>query len=240
MLFYDKPTMKEYKMKLRNIIGIAAVAALLPALAACSTGTETPAPAETSAVSTPVEETETATAAPAPTAAAVDPKAPGEIQGGVAALATLPLPSGVPEGWQSLTLQNLSIAIPSTFTVSPLATPDTLSYEDLVNKAAPDANEAEGVLSSPQIFSVQTVANSSWDGSWKNPEGAESFKLEIPGAAYAAAYCSEEGLGEVNVSILICRIEAKGQDSTNYVVDMYTQSGNMDLVKQIAGTMSIA
>lgn len=230
-------------MKLRNIIGIAAVAALLPALAACSTGTETPAPAETSAVSAPVEETATAT--PTPTAAApvaLDPKTPGQIQGGVASLTNLPIPSGVPESWQVLNLKNLTIAAPSTFTVSPLATPDTLSYEDLVNRAIADVPTPDGgIMSSPQIFSVQTGTNSDWDGQWKNPEGAESYKLEIPGAVFAAVYCSEATLGgEGGPSQLNCRIEAKGQDSTVYVVDLYTQSGNLEYVKQVAGTMSIA
>jgi len=212
----------------RNTIRtIALGGALLLALGACSTsGAASPKPEGAAAVPA-------TTATPTPTASE-------------AAVDLLPLLDGVvdvaPDGWVPGSCDAMNYASPAGWT-SLMSDTKYQQFQDEANPALQETvDEVNNALSQTIVFSCGTTTK--WDGTWDG-SGAESHRLDVPGAKYAAILAHPHSPPPVGTELSGTYFDATIQMVTadgNYYDVQFTipdNDGAYDVVRAVASGLSI-
>lgn len=92
--------------------------------------------------------------------------------------------SGLPEGWTTSTCDDLSYPIPPSWT--PSAEGNGLFGHTVESPSAVPAKAGFGGAAQGLVVYCEGET-SDWNGSW-DAEGATSWRVEVPGAKFAAAY----------------------------------------------------
>jgi hypothetical protein len=212
---------------------------VLGSVSACSTPTsDAAAPTTTASPST----------TPTPTASAVaDEPAPVDL---------LPLLDGVtpsvPEGWSPASCNQLTLAYPAGWQGAGGAGSESDTYASH-GYSSPDSYSIVGMVGetrhtlAKQLFVGCGGAKSDWDGSW-SADGMDSYRLEVPGAKYAALWVDTAvPTTDVDPSFLIAGdvLRAQAQiltdDGTYFDVTWILPTGaeSLDLIRATAGTFAV-
>jgi hypothetical protein len=213
----------------RKLVTVALGATLLVSLAACST-------AET-------EPEETVAAEPVPTSEATSTPTTDAGQ-----VNLLPLLEGVPEttpaGWSAGACDRLSFNAPAGW----LLDADEATIKVYLD---PSMKALEGPIADGSQAVEKTVAfrcgydKTDWNGSWQAEEGAESYRLDIPGAQYAGVLINHLDATEMNMTIPGQVIEGSFQIVTperDYYGVAFTLPANdasYEVIRQVASGISI-
>lgn len=211
----------------KNLLAAALSAALLVTLAACSA----PAPATSPLKDSTAAPAASATPTPTPDTSTAD-------------VDLLPYLDGVadaaPDGWSAGSCAGLTYAYPAGWTFTPEPT-----YQMFENEAEPALATTSEVSTDTlsQTITLSCGGKSDWDGSWDGTD-AESYRLDIKGAKYAAVlvqpHLSAADVymdGEYfNASIQILTSE---QDYFEVGLTLPANGKGYDMVRAVASSLSI-
>ncbi|GGE95142.1 hypothetical protein [Mycetocola zhadangensis] len=164
----------------------------------------------------------------------------------------LPLLEGtaLPAGWTTATCAGLSAPVPPGWLHS-VDGEDTTVYSNDSPSAVPAKPGYNGLA---QVVGFNCSGEKSdWDGSWSVQEGTESWRVEVPGAKFAAAFsqvvpAAEDGADPVPATapgdeIVSGEFQILSEDDVYYNIYFVLPVGdpnNEILLQAIAGNLAVA
>lgn len=158
------------------------------------------------------------------------------LAGGMDTLPVIETPAGVPDGWQTQTIDELTFATP------PGSTPDTSSEAD-VTPAWTQITLTPGTAadSGAQLLYVRGAEASDPDdvGHWNAVYGFQNYGLTVPGADHAAAEIGTDSQGRYRARVFLSA-EQDGKPVSYRIEWDTTPETAQNEVVQYVGAMSIA
>lgn len=214
----------------RDLLVVLLSATLLTALTACSAPDTAPSGAQTESGASPTATT------------SATPGTEGKVD-------SLPIFDGVtdaaPEGWVAGACDALSFSTPSDWFAMPVDKP-YLEFTKGLDFALSVTDETSTRSIQQTIRVSCNEANSDWDGSWEESEGAEWSRLDVEGAEYAAvtvqphADATATG-GTVPGELFKSMIQIVTAEGVYYTVHftLPANDSSYDVVGQVASSLDV-
>ena len=156
-----------------------------------------------------------------------------ELEGGMAALPVLATPAAVPAGWEAVTVEGLTLAVPDGAAAQSDDDPDSGWTGYPLGTTSADG---ESVL---WVRGPREVSEGTDSGQWFALEGFLNYGLVIPGADVAAAEVGHDVWGQFRARVFVQATRDGAPVSYRVEWDTTPERAEAELI-QIAGTMSVS